>query len=130
MLEETRDIDAASDESGDDDSEEDSDDEEDETAELLRELEKIKRERAEKKEQEEKEKAAAEQDQREKGIALGNPLLMPNKDPGKKRRYVFHGVHRVELGISAHRRADGTTTSYSKIKPGVRRIRARRNSLM
>ena len=51
ILEETRDVDAASDEEGES-SEEDSDDEEDETAELLRELEKIKRERAEKKEQE------------------------------------------------------------------------------
>lgn len=69
VLEETRDIDAASDGSGSDSSDEEryvgkmqihrgtvsfscSDDEEDETAELLRELEKIKRERAEKKEQE------------------------------------------------------------------------------
>jgi len=62
ILEETRDIDADSDGEGggdDDDSdssssseEEDSDDEEDETAELLRELEKIKRERAEHREKE------------------------------------------------------------------------------
>jgi protein CWC15 len=63
-----------------------SDDEEDETAELLRELEKIKRERAEQKEKEELEKAAIEQDQREKDIALGNPLLMPTKDAESKRR--------------------------------------------
>ena len=51
ILEETRDVDAASDSEGESSSE-DSDDEEDETADLLRELEKIKRERAEKKEQE------------------------------------------------------------------------------
>ena len=49
VLEETRDIDADSDGAGSASSEEDSDDEEDETAELLRELEKIKRERAEQK---------------------------------------------------------------------------------
>lgn len=53
ILEETRDIDAESEDDGDDDSsEDDSDDDEDETAELQRELEKIKRERAEKREQE------------------------------------------------------------------------------
>ncbi len=69
ILEETRDIDADSEERSDDDSSEEdrlvygllnleytadraSDDDEDETAELQRELEKIKRERAEKREQE------------------------------------------------------------------------------
>lgn len=57
ILEETRDIDADSDGGGggdsDSSSEDDSDDdEEDETAELLRELEKIKRERAEQREKE------------------------------------------------------------------------------
>lgn len=53
ILEETRDIDAESeDDDEDDSSEDDSDDDEDETAELQRELEKIKRERAEKREQE------------------------------------------------------------------------------
>ena len=51
ILEETRGIDADSDDSKSESSEEDSDDE-DETAELLRELEKIKRERAERKEKE------------------------------------------------------------------------------
>jgi protein CWC15 len=68
VLEETRDIDADSDDTGEDDSSEDdrcvigntvlgsfadgTSDDEDETAELQRELEKIKRERAEKREQE------------------------------------------------------------------------------
>lgn len=53
ILEETREIDAESEDDGEDDSsEDDSDDDEDETAELQRELEKIKRERAEKREQE------------------------------------------------------------------------------
>ncbi|CAK7235813.1 complexed with cef1p [Sporothrix curviconia] len=101
ILEETRDIDADDteddDENDDDDkkddddgdgkeeedddddddsdsSEEDSDDE-DETAELQRELEKIKRERVEKREREEREKEAAQAEERERDIARGNPLL-------------------------------------------------------
>lgn len=55
--------------------EEDSDDEEDETAELLRELEKIKRERAE--EQAKKDREQSEQDaaSREAQIASANPLM-------------------------------------------------------
>ena len=52
ILEETRDVDADSDGSRSESSDDDSEDEEDETAELLRELEKIKRERAEQKEKE------------------------------------------------------------------------------
>ena len=83
-----------------------SDDEEDETAELQRELEKIKRERAEKREQEvrtsfpnpvnccssnrtlqERERVAAEEAEREHDIALGNPLLNPKADFNVKRRY-------------------------------------------
>lgn len=52
ILEETRDIDAESEDNEDDESSEDDSDDEDETAELQRELEKIKRERAEKREQE------------------------------------------------------------------------------
>ena len=94
-------------------------DEEDETAELMRELEKIKRERAEQREKEvgfvlprpcaeaesfrlqyaqEREKAAAEQEQRERDIALGNPLLNPQRDFGVKRRYVGRrALHTTEL---------------------------------
>ncbi|SCV68615.1 BQ2448_736 [Microbotryum intermedium] len=60
----------------DDEDESDSDDDdEDETAELLRELEKIKRERAEEKERLERERAANESTTREEEIAVGNPLL-------------------------------------------------------
>ncbi|OWP01138.1 hypothetical protein B2J93_6588 [Marssonina coronariae] len=73
-------------------------DDEDETAELQRELEKIKRERAEKREQEacrpnklqaqaEREKAAEEEALREHDIALGNPLLNPKADFNVKRRW-------------------------------------------
>lgn len=87
VLAETRDIDADCDGSESDSSDEDSDDEEDETAELLRELEKIKKERAEQRQQEEREAAKAEQDQREHDIALGNPLLNPQRDTETKRRW-------------------------------------------
>ncbi|KAI9815571.1 MAG: complexed with cef1p [Pycnora praestabilis] len=86
ILEETRDIDADSDDAGSDSSSDDSDDEEDETAELMRELEKIKKERAEQREREEREKAAAEEEQREHEIAKGNPLLN-TKDFNMKRRW-------------------------------------------
>lgn len=74
ILEETRDIDADDDATS---SSEDESDEEDETAELMRELEKIKRERAEAKAKEEADKAAREQEEREEDIAYGNPLLNP-----------------------------------------------------
>ncbi|KAF7980140.1 hypothetical protein HWV62_24648 [Athelia sp. TMB] len=56
-------------------SEEDSDDDEDDTAELLRELEKIKRERAEEKERLEREQSATEAAAREVEVATANPLL-------------------------------------------------------
>lgn len=58
-----------------DDSDDDDDDDEDETAELLRELEKIKKERAEEKERQERERAESEQVSRDEEIATGNPLL-------------------------------------------------------
>ncbi|KIJ95092.1 hypothetical protein K443DRAFT_338287 [Laccaria amethystina LaAM-08-1] len=63
------------DDEGDDESEEDSDDEEDDTAELLRELEKIKRERAEEKARLESEQNASDAAKREADIATSNPLL-------------------------------------------------------
>lgn len=61
--------------SSDSSSDSDDDDEEDDTAALLRELEKIKRERAEEKARQERERAEMEQSSREDEIALGNPLL-------------------------------------------------------
>ncbi|PBK71296.1 Cwf15/Cwc15 cell cycle control protein [Armillaria solidipes] len=57
------------------DSEEDSDEDEDDTAELLRELEKIKRERAEEKARQERELSASQAASREAEIATANPLL-------------------------------------------------------
>ena len=70
----------------DDDEDDEDSEEEDDTAELLRELEKIKRERAEKREREEQERMAAEQEAKERDIAMGNPLL--NKpDFNIKRRW-------------------------------------------
>ncbi|RMD43351.1 hypothetical protein DV735_g1736, partial [Chaetothyriales sp. CBS 134920] len=86
ILEETRDIDADSFSSGTDSDEDESDEEdEDETAELMRELEKIKKERAEQRAKEEAEKAAKEQEDREEHIALGNPLLNPKAFNVKRR---------------------------------------------
>ncbi|KAJ5990649.1 hypothetical protein N7499_011197 [Penicillium canescens] len=85
ILEESRDIDADSDGSEEDSSDEDSDDE-DEAAELMRELEKIKKERLEQKEKEERERAAEEEEQREVDIARGNPLLN-SQDFNMKRRW-------------------------------------------
>ncbi|KAI9369602.1 Pre-mRNA-splicing factor cwc15 [Aspergillus egyptiacus] len=85
ILEETRDIDADSDGSEEESSDEDSD-EEDEAAELMRELEKIKKERLVQKEKEERERAEKEEEQREIDIARGNPLLNPT-DFNIKRRW-------------------------------------------
>lgn len=84
ILEETREIDADS-EGDDSDSSEEESDEEDETAELMRELEKIKRERAEQKAREEADQAKHVQEQREEDIALGNPLLNPRAFNVKRR---------------------------------------------
>jgi len=63
------------DEEEDDDDEDDDDDDEDETAELLRELEKIKRERAEEKARLERENSVNVERARDEEIATGNPLL-------------------------------------------------------
>ncbi|KAI6913012.1 hypothetical protein D0869_00317 [Hortaea werneckii] len=93
VLEESKAIDADSDgSSSSSDSEDEDDDEEDETAELMRELAKIKAERAETAAKEAAAKAAREESQREKDIALGNPLLNSQfeeagGDYGVKRRW-------------------------------------------
>ncbi|KIK60785.1 hypothetical protein GYMLUDRAFT_73634 [Collybiopsis luxurians FD-317 M1] len=63
------------DDNEDEDDDDDSDEEEDDTAELLRELEKIKRERAEEKARLEREQSASEAASREREIATANPLL-------------------------------------------------------
>jgi protein CWC15 len=87
VLEETKDIDADSDSGSSSSEDESDDDDEDEEAELHRELAKIKAERAEAAAKEAAEKAKKEEDQREKDIALGNPLLNKNQDYGVKRRW-------------------------------------------
>ncbi|KAI8614627.1 Cwf15/Cwc15 cell cycle control protein-domain-containing protein [Chytriomyces sp. MP71] len=58
-----------------DDSDDDDDDSDDDTAELMRELEKIKRERAEDKERQEREKREEEERAKEEAMLAGNPLL-------------------------------------------------------
>ncbi|KIO22038.1 hypothetical protein M407DRAFT_245299 [Tulasnella calospora MUT 4182] len=70
-----KDDDDSEEDKDDDEDDSDEDDEEDDTAELLRELEKIKRERAEEKARQEQEQNAKSQRDREEEIALGNPLL-------------------------------------------------------
>ncbi|KAG5653793.1 hypothetical protein H0H81_010463 [Sphagnurus paluster] len=62
-------------EEADSDEDDDEDEDEDDTAELLRELEKIKRERAEEKARQEREESATTAAAREAEIATGNPLL-------------------------------------------------------
>jgi protein CWC15 len=76
VLEETRDVDADSDDASEEDSNssDDSDDDDDE-AELMRELAKIKAERAEAAAREAAEQAAKEEEQQMRDIATGNPLL-------------------------------------------------------
>ncbi|KAL1918340.1 uncharacterized protein VTP21DRAFT_3000 [Calcarisporiella thermophila] len=72
-----------------DDDDDDDDDDEDDTAELLRELEKIKRERAEEKERQERERQEEEERKREEEALTGNPLLNLSepKDFNIKRRW-------------------------------------------
>jgi len=69
----------------DEESEEESDDDEDDTAELLRELEKIKRERAEDKERQEMEQSATQAAAREVEVATANPLLNLAAQLGQSR---------------------------------------------
>ena len=96
VLEETRDIDADSDSSSrssgsedDEEEEEDDDDDDDESADLMRELANIKAERAEAAAKVAAKQAAKDEEQREKDIALGNPLLNTEqgRDFGVKRRW-------------------------------------------
>ncbi|KAK5174710.1 complexed with cef1p [Saxophila tyrrhenica] len=86
VLEETKDIDASSSGSEADSDSESESESEDESAELMRELAKIKAERAAAAAAAAEKEAAKEAEQREKDIALGNPLL--NKaEYGVKRRW-------------------------------------------
>lgn len=90
VLAETKDIDADSDASSSSSDSESEGEEEDETAELMRELAKIKAERAEQARKEAESKAKKEEEQREKDIALGNPLLNGGFEKGEfgvKRRW-------------------------------------------
>jgi protein CWC15 len=85
MLEQAEKLDAEDSDSDESSSDSESDDDEDDTEELLRELEKIKKERAELKEQEERVRVEHETEQLERDIALGNPLMMPADFKVKRR---------------------------------------------
>ncbi|KAK0938926.1 complexed with cef1p [Friedmanniomyces endolithicus] len=90
VLAETHDIDASSSAASSSESEESEHDEEDETAQLMAELAKIKAERAEAAARVAAEQAKRDEEQREKDIALGNPLLNGNGNGegyGVKRRW-------------------------------------------
>jgi protein CWC15 len=87
ILEEHKSIDADDDDGGSESDEEDSsndssedEDDEDETALLMKELEKIKHERALEKQRQEEEEASKRQEEREKEIAYGNRLLNPPQE--------------------------------------------------
>jgi protein CWC15 len=66
---------SSDDDEEEDDDDDDSDDDEDETAQLLAELEKIKRERAAEEERKAREISEGKARDREEDIAMGNPLL-------------------------------------------------------
>ncbi|KAJ3030520.1 hypothetical protein HDV00_008859 [Rhizophlyctis rosea] len=75
-------------EEDEDNDDSDDDDDEDDTAELLRELEKIKRERAEEKERQEAERRQEEERMKEEAAMTGNPLLPTGPtDFAVKRRW-------------------------------------------
>lgn len=91
VLAETKDIDADSSSNSDksDSEDDDEDSDEDESAELMRELNKIKAERAAAAAAQAEKEAQKAAEQREKDIALGNPLLNAEqgRDFGVKRRW-------------------------------------------
>ncbi|KAG8624554.1 hypothetical protein KVT40_007621 [Elsinoe batatas] len=87
VLAETKDLDASSSGSDSSDSSSDSEDDDSEAA-LMAELARIKKERAEAAAKEAAEKAKVDEEEREKEIAYGNPLLNPRSEEyGVKRRW-------------------------------------------
>ncbi|KAK4561790.1 complexed with cef1p [Recurvomyces mirabilis] len=96
VLAETKEIDADSDAASEASSEESDsdDDEEDETAQLMAELAKIKAERAEAAAKVAAEQARKDEVQREKDIALGNPLLNGGSAGGSGGGGAEYGVKR------------------------------------
>lgn len=88
VLAETKDIDADSSSSSSSESDSDDSDSEDEEASIMRELAKIKAERAEVAAKQAAAQAAKDEEAREKEIAYGNPLLNGQKaEYGVKRRW-------------------------------------------
>lgn len=95
----------------DEEESEDEEEEEDDTDELLRELEKIKRERAEEKARQEREQSAAQAAVREIEIATSNPLLNLAAALGQTP-----GINTTVPGTFSVKRRwdDGTTAPYSR----------------
>ena len=94
----------------------------------MRELEKIKKERAEQRAREEEAKAAEDAEKREKDIAMGNPLL--SKDFSVKRRYAsgleiqvwFLIFDRWDDDVVFKNQARGTEDKRKKEFVNVRRL--------
>ena len=104
--------------SDEDDSEEE--DDEDDTAELLRELEKIKRERAEEAARMEREQSASDAAAREVEIATGNPLLNLAAALGQQTP---NGVNTTVPGtFSVKRRWDDGAYPLAVIPPPLRTV--------
>jgi protein CWC15 len=127
VLEETRDVDADSDDASEEDSDSsDDEDDDDDEAELMRELAKIKAERAEAAAREAAEQAAKEEEQQMRDIATGNPLL--NKGTITQSREDLSP--RVLTISQEHTMSseDGTMMSSSRTKPEEQKTRGARNS--
>lgn len=83
------------------DNSDESDESESDEEELLRELEKIKRERAEEKRKQEEKERLQQQEAREREIAYGNPLLNPKReDFAVKKSWMDETVFRNQGGKS------------------------------
>lgn len=106
VLEETKDIDADSESSSSSDSESD-DDSEDEEANIMRELAKIKAERAEAAAKQAAAQAAKDEEAREKEIAYGNPLLNGKQEYGVKRRWDDDVVFKNQARGQGEREKEG-----------------------
>lgn len=103
-----------------DEDESEEDDDEDDTAELLRELEKIKRERAEESARLEREQSASDAAAREVEIATGNPLLNLAAALGQQTP---NGVNTTVPGtFSVKRRWDDGTCPSAVCLPPLRTI--------
>ena len=108
VLEETKDIDAESSASSSESDSDEDDDSEDEEANIMRELAKIKAERAEAAAKQAAAQAAKDEEAREKEIAYGNPLLNgKQQEYGVKRRWDDDVVFKNQARGQGEREKEG-----------------------